>query len=445
MNSFINWLKGLIRLFKKDDIKRAFSVTGVISDAMQKRLELWGDMYAGNAPWLSENIFSLRLEQAITREFSNITLGEMCLTISNEKLHSLVENAIVGINERFQAGLATGAMIIKPLGADKVQYVPQNSYIPVEFDSSGRLTKVIFPEVIKRGEVYYIRLEYHCLDEKGLTIQNKAYKSANKNSLGREIPLNTLSEWENLEETITYPLMRRPAFGYYRNPIDNTVDGSYCGVSIFDSATNLIKKTDTQFARLDWDYESGERAIHVDDTALQYDESKNGRVSKLNKRLYRGLSVDTGNAELFKDFSPQFREQSLIAGLEEYKRNIEFSVGLSYGDISNPQMVEKTATEIKSAKKRKYNTVGAIQKSLKGCLEDLVYAIAFYNGMATTSYSVICDFKDSVLTDEETERKLDKEDLSLGILSPAEYRAKWYGETLEEAEKNLPQQASVIE
>lgn len=439
------WIKGVIKLFRKNDIKNVFGIDTALSEPMREKLQLWGDMYRGNAPWLNENIFSLRLEQAITREFANITLNEMSLKVSNNKLQALVNTALANLNERLQVGIALGAMVIKPLGDNLglVQYVPQNAFIPVEFDISGRLIKVIFPEIKKQDGVYYTRLEYHCLDVKGLTIQNRAYRSVSKDNLGHEIPLESIPEWANLEKIITYPLMTRPAFGYYRNPSDNTIDGSFSGVSIFDSVVRLIEKTDTQFARLDWDFESGERAIHVDDTALQYDKNRRGVVNKLNKRLYRGLNLDAGNADLFKDYSPEFREQSLINGLEEYKRNIEFAVGLSYGDISNPQTVEKTATEIKSAKKRKYNTVSAIQKNLRTCLEDLTYAIAFYNGMATVPYEFICDFKDSILTDEESERQQDKEDLSLGIMSPAEYRAKWYGETLDEAAKRLPQQSNI--
>ena len=56
-----------------------------------------------------------------------------------------------------------------------------------------------------------------------------------------------------------------------------------------------------------------------------------------------------------------------------------------------------------------------------------------------------CTFKDSILVDEETERQQDRADVSMGVMSLAEYRAKWYGETEEEAAKKLPQQAGVIE
>ena len=66
---------------------------------------------------------------------------------------------------------------------------------------------------------------------------------------------------------------------------------------------------------------------------------------------------------------------------DRYRREIEFSVGLAYGDLSDVQEVAKTATEIKASKNRKYNRVTAIQSNLQECLEDFAAGLAFYNSM----------------------------------------------------------------
>ena len=121
-------------------------------------------------------------------------------------------------------------------------------------------------------------------------------------------------------------------------------------MSIFESAKELIQKADIQGARLDWEYESGERAIHVDSRALKADK-KTGRfgMAKLNRRLYRGLNLEDGkDRELFREYSPEMRDEANKRGLEEYKREIEFNVGLAYGDLSDVQEVAKTATEVKT-------------------------------------------------------------------------------------------------
>lgn len=439
-------------MFPIKDIQTTLNIKPAISEEMIKQIEIWQNCYSGKAHWLDENFNSLRLEQSITREFSNIVINEMTASVTVPKLDGIFQSAKRDIGMYLQRGLATGAMVIKPLGGDKVQYVAANAFIPVEYDSRGRLLKVIFPEFKKIGDNYYTRLEYHSLDpEKGLTITNTAYVSSSSDILGRRISLESVEEWKDLTAGISYPLMKRPAFGYYRNPIDNSIDGSRCGVSIFDSALDLIQKADIQFGRLDWEFESGERAVIVDHSALRPTNPIEGiqklDMPKLNDRLYKSMNLSGGanGEDFYREFSPQFRQADIIAGLEEYKRNIEFEVCLSYGDISNPQTIDKTATEIKAAKNRKYNMVTAIQDNLKDCLEDLVYALAFYNSMTTSGYKFICDFKDSILTDEETERKQDIQDLSLGIMRAEEYRSKWYGEDIEKALENLPQSGKVFD
>jgi hypothetical protein len=118
---------------------------------------------------------------------------------------------------------------------------------------------------------------------------------------------------------------------------------------------------------------------------------------------------------------------------------------LAYGDLSDAQYVDKTATEIKSAKSRKYNRVTAIQKKLWECLEDLAAGIAFYNGLFTTSYEFSCKFNDSILTDEETERLQDRQDVQMGVMPLWEYRAKWYEEDEQQAKAMVSDPAEVIE
>ena len=145
----------------------------------------------------------------------------------------------------------------------------------------------------------------------------------------------------------------------------------------------------------------------------------------------------------FSNFGTSCNE-AYIRGLEKAYRNIEFIVGLAYGDLSDASEVDKTATEIKASKQRKYNRVNAIQENLRDCLEDFVDALAFYNEMYTSSYELSCTFNDSILTDEETEREQDRKDVAMGVMSLTEYRSKWYQEDKETAAANLPEQSSNV-
>ena len=451
----IEMIRGVIRkVFPSKTIKQVIGQDIAISQAMINKIETWNAMYNGQASWIDNKVSSLMIEQGICTEFANVCLNEMEASVSNEQVDAIFQESIKALNENLQLGLGLGSFCIKPLGGDAVEYITADRFIPLAFNSKDRLTSVVFIQVKRVGEsTFYIRLEYHeWKEDKTLRIQNKAYKSSDGNSIGSPIALADIEEWANLPEDIQYTGVEKPDFGYYRNPIKNTVDNSPCGISVFDTSINLIKMTDTQFARLDWEFESGERAVHVDITALQAtpiigkDGDRTFKMPKLSERLYRALNLSKGNGDdIYQEYSPTFRDGNIISGLNAYLRRIEFNSCLSYGDLSDVNEVDKTATEAKIAKKRKFNRVKAIQANLKDCLEDLVYALAFYNGLTKTGYEFVCTFKDSILVDEEEERQQDRQDVAMGALNLWEYRMKWMGETEEQAKAMIPDPTLVDE
>lgn len=447
------WWRGVKRMFTVQTIEKVIGEDIALTPDILIKIEEWNNMLSGKAEWCKDYVTSLKIEQGICREFADVAINEMEASVSNEILNELFQSAIEELNENLQDGIGLGSLIIKPLGGNKVEYITADRFIPIHFDDTGKPDDCLFLQIKPKGNKYYIRAERHSIRNGNLTISNRAFESTSASEFGHEINLDDVPEWADLPEEIAYIGMDKMDFGYYRNPLKNKVDGTPCGVSIFDSALDLIKKADIQGSRLDWEFESGERAIHVDERALRHDQMDvrgqnvdSVSMPKLNKRLYRGLNIQGKNdEELFKEYSPELREQGFINGLEKYYRQIEFAVGLAYGDLSDAQYVEKTATEIKIAKSRKYNRVTAIQSKLRDCLEDLVAGIAFYNGMYTSGYEFSCKFNDSIMTDEEAERQQDRQDVSMGAMPLWEYRAKWYGETEEQAKAAVQQPAEVIE
>ena len=441
--------KGIRRMFGYTTLKQIVGKDIAFSDKMIYAIDEWKKMLNGEADWITDSIISLGIEEGICREFADCALVEMETGVSNERLDKIYQKNIAGLNESLQEGLALGSFVLKPLGGIAAEFVSADKIIPISFGDDGKPNDIAFLTVKKVGDVdYFTRFERHYFLNGNLTIENKCFHSQTENDIGLPCSLEAVEEWENIEPgPITYPGMNRMDFGYYRNPIKNKVDGSACGVSLYDSAVDLIKKTDIQGARLDWEFESGERAIHADSRALKQD-NRTGKykIPKAKERLYRGLNLEAGkDQELFKEYSPEMRDEAFKRGLEEYKREIEFSVGLAYGDLSDAQEVAKTATEIKTSKSRKYNRVTAIQNNLYDCLEDFVAGLAFYNSMLNSGYEFSCKFNDSILTDEETERQQDRQDVSMGIMSHLEYRMKWYNEDEATAKKMLPEQNQVME
>lgn len=434
-------------MFNYTTLKNIIGKDVALSQPMIDAINKWKKMLVGNADWCGDIVESLKLEEGICREFADSVLVEMeAKILNNDNMDAVLQKSLSDMNKKLQTGLALGAMVLRPLGLDKAEYVAADKFIPISFDDSGTPNDIAFLVVKCVGENdYYTRVERHYFTNGNLTIENKCYHSQSQSDIGQNCSLEEVAEWANiLPGPITYPGMTEMDFGYYQNPIENKVDGSSCGVSVYESAENLIRKADVQGARLDWEYDSGERAIHVDERALKNRSGKT-YLPRLKKRLYKGLNLDDNNKDLYKEYSPEMRDEAFRRGLEEYKREIEFNVGLAYGDLSDAQEVDKTATEVLASKTRKYNRVTAIQGKLEECLNGFVNALAFYNGSYMSGVEFTCEFNDSILADEESERQQDRQDVSMGVMSLLEYRMKWYNEDEETARSKIPEQNQVME
>ena len=347
-------------------------------------------------------------------------------------------------------------------------FIQSDCFYPISFDGSGNLTDVAFIQTKTEGDVTYTRLERHKLNVSNVTIENYAFKNnSNGNqdmysgiggmTLGQEIPLTDVPEWKDIPKRATINNVDRLLFGYFKMPDANTIDPhSPLGISCFGRARDLIKDADEQYSRLIWEFEGGELAIDIDRDALQFmaDAQGNGHsaMGHLQNRLYR--TIDLGESDTYKPFSPTLRDVSLINGLNTILMRIEDVCALSRGTISDVASEARTATEIKILKQRSFSANKEIQSALQIALEDVIYAMNVY----VTLYNIVDDIKyngdkidtsqmgtyevsfewdDSILVDEDTELATRMSLHQQGIESKLALRMWYFGETERQAQEAL--------
>lgn len=109
----------------------------------------------------------------------------------------------------------------------------------------------------------------------------------------------------------------------------------------------------------------------------------------------------------------------------------------------------KTATEVISENSDMYRTLQKHELVLNRVLIQLIRTI-IRAGISigvpglNEGTDVVIAFDDSIIEDKTTERQNDRQDVAMGAMGLPEYRAKWYGETLEQARANLPEQTGGI-
>lgn len=445
LGNFVNTVRRA--LFPRAVAEREFGTSPAVSMTMEQQIALWYAMLVNTPPWQDCNVKAVGLPAAICREVTRPTLVEFTANITGSQRADYLNDGFQLAKENFgkalELGLALGGVALKPyIYGDKllVDMTGAAGFQPTKFDPTGRCIGGVFRDKpLKVNGKYYVRLESHDLTGTVYTIKNKSYYSDSTGSVGAPAPLDVVPEWADIQEEVTIQNMDGPLFAYFKPPIANTADtSSLCGMSIYgDAATvELIKQADEQWERLRWEYRSSERKILIDGAS--------STAEMFNKRLFEfGPFAPSG--EFFQFLNPQIRDEAIYRGFQSILRRIEFNTGLSYGDISDPQTVEKTATEIRNGKQRKYVLIDSIQSALGHTFDALIYAMdayaTLYNLAPAGEYEAAYDWGDSILDDaekKEQERLNDRQDIAAGILNDWEYRAKWYGEDEETAKAALP-------
>ena len=212
------------------------------------------------------------------------------------------------------------------------------------------------------------------------------------------------------------------------------------GASVFAKAKDTIRRADEQYSRILWEYEGSELAIDVDPTALRpRADGKGMEMPKLNERLFRAVDVQSdANRDLYQVFSPAIRDGSLFNGLNQLLIRVEDLCGLSRGTLSDANIDARTATELKIVRQRSYATIADNQKALENCLRNVIramdkYATA-YNLAPMGDYDVSFEWDDSIITDAEVQLQERLTLMNADIISKAELRQWYLGETKAQAE-----------
>ena len=434
-----------------------------LTSQMANQIELWTRMYENRSPWVNnKDVLSANLAPAIASEIARLVTLELESEVTGgtaaDYLNEQYQRKVIKDLRRYvEYGCAKGGLVMKPYITQQgieVQFVQADCFFPLSFDSSGRITQCVFTEQFRKGQKIYTRLEVHTLQGKRVHITNRAFVATNDYSLGSEVVVSSIDRWSELVPELLLEGADRLLFGYFKVPLANADDSdSPLGVSVFSRAVDLIREADRRYSNICWEYEGTQLAVHIATSLLKYNQDRDKFEYPGGKeRLYRNVEYNTGAADkpFIDTFSPEIRDTALFNGFNNQLKLVEFNCNLAYGTLSDPQSVDKTATEIKTSKQRSYVMVSDTQMALQDALEDLVYAMSFWSALyglvpASNDYEVSSDWDDSVMVDAETEREQDRKDVAMGVMRLEEYRAKYYGETLEEAVKNLPEPAMTEE
>lgn len=437
-------------------------------------MALWKQWYRGNVndfhnrkvkmadgTTANEEVYTMNMAKKVCEDFAKllwsektkIELGSKKNTkkiweILDSKKNSFSVNLPKFIERVFSIG--SGALVeYLDNNEPVIDYIDGDIVLPYKYTNSyifGMLTVSRSIEEKENKTIYITRLTYHEYDGINYTVYNELYKSEDETELGDELDFgsyypNVINPYVIQTETPHFQIL-------CPNLANNFDTGSPLGISIFANAIDNLKAIDTKYDSFVREFELGKKRIMVDSTSLKakvkVDENGNTSYVKYfdsNDKAY--VAVDGMEGQPVKEIDFSLRTQEHIDAINSELNWLSTNVGLGKNYYKFDGQSVKTATEVVSENSDTFRSKVNHQTILNDVIYDLVKSICELAGIKADNINIISD--DSIIEDTNMEREKDRKEVSMGIMSKGEYRAKWYGETLEEATKKLPQEADIIE
>lgn len=473
------------------DIFTYFKNKGIdtVDQTFYRQIEIWRSwynsnvkkfhkykVYRGNGTSVNCLRHSLGMAKKVCEDMADLLLNErVTITIADQTTDAFVKGVLEAntweeLGNEFQewkSALGTVAYVvyIKDAVVDEagnmtggsvgINYVEAVNIYPTSWQNKV-ITECIFtfPKTYKRKK--YVHFQYHRIEDvpgenrKQYVIENTVVE--NTTGTGKEL---TPEEWEEipafsgLAERIKtgsdQPLFIIDRLNTVNNADDDTTNPM--GVSLFANAVDIIRKIDLEYDSYANEFSLGRKRIFV---APEFLSNTNGfPVFDPNDSVFYELPEDyfknAESKEAIREINMELRIEEHSKAINDDLNWLSFKCGFGTDRYKFEAGSVKTATEVISENSDMYRSLTKHELVLNRVLIQLIQTIIRVGisigipGLQENT-DVTIQFDDSIIEDKVTERQNDRQDVAMGAMGLAEYRAKWYGETPEQAQKNLPEQ-----
>ena len=431
-------------------------------------------VYRGNGTSVNCTRYSLGMGKKVCEDMADLLLNEkVTITVADQTTDTFVKQVLESNTweelgneyQEWKSALGTVAYVvyIKDAVVDEagnmtggtvgINYVEAAHIYPTSWQNKV-ITECIFtfPKTYKRKK--YVHIQYHRLENipgegrKQYVVENTVVE--NTTGAGNEL---TPDQWEQIPEFSglagrietgsDQPLFVIDRLNMVNNADEDTTNPM--GVSLFANGIDVIRKIDLEYDSYANEFSLGRKRIFV---APEFLTTQGGdAVFDPQDTVFYELPED-----YFKDTKEAMHEVNMELRIEEHSKAINddlnwlsFKCGFGTDRYKFEGGQVKTATEVISENSDLYRTLQKHELVLERVLIQLIKTVIRAGisigipGLQENT-AITISFDDSIIQDKEAERQSDRQDVAMGVMGLAEYRAKWYGETPEKAQQNLPEQ-----
>ena len=458
-----------------------------LNSAFYKQIKIWRSwynsnvqkfhkykVYRGNGTSVNCTRYALGMAKKVCEDMADLLLNEkVTITVSDQTTDNFVKQVLTDNTweelgneyQEWKAALGTVAYVvyIKDATVDEagnmtggsvgINYVEAANIYPTSWQNKV-ITECIFtfPKTYKRKK--YVHFQYHRIEDvpdenrKQYVIENTVVE--NTTGAGKEL---TPEKWEEIpafsglaeriETGSDQPLFIIDRLNMVNNADEDTTNPM--GVALFANGIDVVRKLDLEYDSYANEFSLGRKRIFV---APEFLTTQGGNaVFDPQDTVFYELPED-----YFKESKEAMREVNMELRIDEHSKAINddlnwlsFKCGFGTDRYKFEGGQVKTATEVISENSDMYRTLQkhelVLQRVLIRLIQTIIRAgISIGISGLQENTTVTIQFDDSIIQDKEAERQSDRQDVAMGAMGVDEYRSKWYGETIEEAQQNLPEQ-----
>lgn len=415
----------------------------------------------GMAKKLSEDIADLLLNERVQITIQDPTTSKFVMGVLEENNFSVIGNdyqerkaytgtvAYVPYLDNIEVS-EEGAVIPGDSGKVKINYVSASNIYPLSW-CNGYISECafVFPKVIKSKK--YAHIQLHVLRDSIYVIENHVVECTA--GAGREVPVENWGElngFETMSEKIYTGSSERQFVIDRLNIANNSDKDNPMGVAIFANSLDVLRGLDTVYDSYINEFILGKKRIFAAPELMGVDLLGNPVFDPNDVVFYQlpegylkdgGKPIETVDMDLRADA----HEKAMNDNLNILSMKCGF--GQNHYRFENGSI--QTATQVISENSDMFRTINKHELILEPVLDELIRIIArlgrVLGANTDPDTEIVVDFDDSIIEDKQAERQSDRQDVSMGAMTLVEYRAKWYGETDDEAAKNVVQETDDLD
>lgn len=398
--------------------------------------------------------FTLAMAKRACEDWANLLINEKTdITLSDADSQKTLEKifdkchfwrkANDGIEKTFALGMGafvvsvenlmaddTGVIVSKENASVKVSFINATKIKPVTFED-GDITECIFITKDTKRTI----ISAHLKDENGIYyIYNITADGTDESNLGEIKSFYVFNTGSAI-----------PWFAIIRPNISNNIDiNSPMGISIFANYIDILKEIDLIYDSYQNEFALGRKRIFINarNSTIDNDGNEYNVFDSNDVAFYVLPEADNDDGVFIKNDTQPLRISEHEQGLQNQLNLYAYACGFGTNHYKFNGGSVATATQIVSENSDLFRNLKKHEIIIEEALRTVVKAVIY----ATNNYTVdIIDpntnfeikFDDSIIEDKQGEKANDRIDVSMGVMSKAEYRSKWYNEDIKTAEKKI--------